>query len=253
MHRDSFSICEIERSSFSNSCFAVVSLEKLSFRSAADKVQILKSILVTGSSRLISSEVCTFFANLGYKVHGIDNNQRAVFFEPQGERRWNQQRLERELRGFEHHELDVRDRQGMLKVVRELRPGIIVPTAAQPSHDRTAAIPFDDFDTNAGSTLKLLEAARQYRPESPFIHMSTDKVYGDAPNRLKLAELETRWDYADPEYAEGIPETFTINDSLQSHSARAVIRLREALGNDRVGSAQRNQAGLRLGNVWLNS
>ncbi len=176
----------------------------------------MQSILVTGSSGLIGSEVCVFFANLGYKVHGIDNNQRAIFFGPQGDTRWNQQRLERELPGFEHHELDIRNRQGILDIVRELRPTIIVHTAAQPSHDRAAAIPFDDFDTNAVGTLNLLEAARQSCPESPFIHMSTNKVYGDAPNRLRLAELETRWDYADPEFANGIAESFTIDDSLHS-------------------------------------
>jgi CDP-paratose 2-epimerase len=91
-----------------------------------------------------------------------------------------------------------------------------VHTAAQPSHDRAAAIPFEDFDTNAVGTLNLLEAARRACPESPFIHLSTNKVYGDAPNRVKLAELETRWDYADPEFAEGIPETFPLDQSLHS-------------------------------------
>ncbi|OAM89073.1 NAD-dependent epimerase/dehydratase family protein [Termitidicoccus mucosus] len=176
-----------------------------------------KTLLVTGSSGLIGSEVCAYFAReLGYAVHGVDNNQRAVFFGPQGDTRWNQARLARELPGFRHHELDIRDRAGVLALVRELRPSVIVHTAAQPSHDRAAAIPFDDFDTNAGGTLNLLEAARQACPESPFIHMSTNKVYGDAPNRIALAELDTRWDYADPAYAHGIAETFTIDQSKHS-------------------------------------
>jgi CDP-paratose 2-epimerase len=174
-------------------------------------------LLVTGSSGLIGSEVCTHFSReLGYAVHGVDNNQRAVFFGPQGDTRWNQARLTRELPGFTHHELDIRDRAGVLALVRTLRPTVIVHTAAQPSHDRAAAIPFDDFDTNAGGTLNLLEAARQACPESPFIHLSTNKVYGDAPNRIALRELETRWDYADPTYVEGIPETFTIDQSKHS-------------------------------------
>jgi CDP-paratose 2-epimerase len=177
----------------------------------------MKTLLVTGSSGLIGSEVCGYFAReLGYEVHGIDNNQRAVFFGPAGDTRWNQQRLLRELPGFRHHELDIRDRAGVLALVRELRPGAIVHTAAQPSHDRAAAIPFDDFDTNAGGTLNLLEAARQACPESPFVHLSTNKVYGDAPNLIALRELATRWDYADPAYAEGIPETFTIDQSKHS-------------------------------------
>jgi CDP-paratose 2-epimerase len=176
-----------------------------------------KILLVTGSSGLIGSEVCTYFAReKGYTVHGVDNNQRAVFFGAQGDTRWNQERLKRELTGFEHHELDIRDRAGVLALVRSLRPGAIVHTAAQPSHDRAAAIPFDDFDTNAGGTLNLLEAARQACPESPFVHLSTNKVYGDAPNLIALRELATRWDYADQDYSNGIPETFTVDQSTHS-------------------------------------
>ncbi|MDD3180898.1 MAG: NAD-dependent epimerase/dehydratase family protein [Opitutaceae bacterium] len=175
-----------------------------------------KILLVTGSSGLIGSEVCASFAQLGFTVHGIDNNQRAAFFGPQGDTRWNQQRLQRELIGFVHHELDIRDRTGVLALVQKLKPAVIVHTAAQPSHDRAAAIPFDDFDTNAVGTLNLLEAARQACPESPFIHMSTNKVYGDAPNSIRLAELPTRWDYADPAYSHGIPETFSIDQSKHS-------------------------------------
>src|SRR5687767_5878885 len=176
-----------------------------------------KSLLVTGSSGLIGSEVCTYFAReLGYTVHGVDNNQRAVFFGPQGDTRWNQSRLVKDLPGFVHHELDIRDRAGVLALVKGIKPSVIVHTAAQPSHDRAAAIPFDDFDTNAVGTLNLLEAARQAAPESPFVHMSTNKVYGDAPNRIRLKELATRWDYDDPAYAEGIPEDFPIDQSTHS-------------------------------------
>jgi len=175
-----------------------------------------KTLLVTGSSGLIGSEVCAFFAAQGFTVHGVDNNQRAVFFGPQGDTRWNQRRLIATLKGFRHHELDIRDRPGVLALVKEIKPDLIVHTAAQPSHDRAAAIPFDDFDTNAVGTLNLLEAARQACPESPFVHLSTNKVYGDAPNRIPLVELETRWDYADPAYAHGIPETFTIDQSTHS-------------------------------------
>lgn len=176
-----------------------------------------KTLLVTGSSGLIGSEVSTYFTReLGYVVHGVDNNQRAVFFGPQGDTRWNQKRLLSELHGFEHHELDIRDRTSVLALVKELKPSAIVHTAAQPSHDRAAAIPFDDYDTNAVGTLNLLEAARQACPESPFVHMSTNKVYGDAPNRIALRELETRWDYADHDYEHGIAETFSIDQSKHS-------------------------------------
>ena len=175
-----------------------------------------RKVLVTGSSGLIGSEVCEFFATYEFDVHGLDNNQRAVFFGPSGDTRWNQQRLVTSIKRFFHHELDIRDRANVLALARQVKPDLIVHTAAQPSHDRAAAIPFDDFDTNAVGTLNLLEAARQACPESPFIHMSTNKVYGDAPNRIPLVELDTRWDYADPEFAHGIPETFTIDQSTHS-------------------------------------
>ena len=150
-------------------------------------VSMPKTLLVTGSSGLIGSEVCVYFSReLGYTIHGVDNNQRAVFFGPSGDTRWNQQRLQSDLPGFQHHELDIRNRAGVLELVKTLKPAVIVHTAAQPSHDRAAAIPFDDFDTNAVGTLNLLEAARQACPESPFVHMSTNKVYGDAPNGIAL-------------------------------------------------------------------
>ena len=176
----------------------------------------MKKLLVTGSSGLIGSEVCLHFAGLGWEIHGLDNNQRAVFFGPQGDTRWNQERLTKLIKNFHHHELDIRDRQGVLDLLAQLKPDAIVHTAAQPSHDRAAAIPFDDFDTNAVGTLNLLEAVRRACPEAPFVHMSTNKVYGDRPNFIKLKELETRWDYDDPAYAEGIAEDFSIDQSKHS-------------------------------------
>ncbi len=157
-----------------------------------------------------------YFDQAGHELHGVDNNQRATFFGPQGDTRWNQQRLEQNLARFTHHEVDIRDRDAMVELVKSVRPDAIVHTAAQPSHDRAAAIPFDDFDTNAVGTLNLLEATRQYSTDTPFVHMSTNKVYGDAPNALKLVEKETRWDYADAAYQHGIPETFTIDQSKHS-------------------------------------
>ncbi len=175
-----------------------------------------KRLLVTGSSGLIGSEVCRFFSRVGFDLHGIDNNQRAVFFGEAGDTRWNQSRLHEEVPGFVHHELDIRNRQGVLDLIADLKPDGIVHAAAQPSHDRAAAIPFDDFDTNAVGTLNLLEAARRACPESPFIHMSTNKVYGDRPNSLALQELESRWDYSDPAYAHGIPEDFPVDQSKHS-------------------------------------
>jgi CDP-paratose 2-epimerase len=176
----------------------------------------VKTILVTGSSGLIGSEVSSHFHARGFRVHGLDNNQRAVFFGPGGDTRWNQRRLERSLANFHHHELDIRDRAGILALLSQLRPDAVVHCAAQPSHDLAKAIPFDDFDTNAAGTLNLLEAARQSCPEAPFVYLSTNKVYGDGPNRIPLRELERRWEYADPAYSDGIPETFPIDQSTHS-------------------------------------
>ena len=165
-------------------------------------------ILVTGSSGLIGSEVCTFFSNLGHIIHGIDNNQRSIFFGPQGDTSWRLKELKDTLPSFQHHELDIRDRSKVLALVKEITPDAIVHTAAQPSHDKAASIPFDDFDVNAVGTLNLLEACRQDCPDTPFVHMSTNKVYGDGPNSINLKELESRWEYDDPFFKNGIPRNF---------------------------------------------
>jgi len=172
--------------------------------------------LITGSCGLIGSEVSVYFSRAGYAITGIDSNHRAVFFGPDGDTAWSLERLRRDIPGYRHEGVDIRDREKILALIEELRPDVIVHTAAQPSHDRAAAIPFLDFEVNALGTLHLLEAARRHCPESPFIFTSTNKVYGDRPNTIALAELETRWDYADPAYANGIAEDFSIDQSKHS-------------------------------------
>jgi CDP-paratose 2-epimerase len=177
---------------------------------------VQKKMIVTGSSGLIGSEVVTFFAGLGWEVIGIDNNMRANFFGPQGDTRWNQKRLTDRYSRFRHVELDIRDRAGVQELFKEIRPHAVIHTAAQPSHDLAASRPFDDFDVNAVGTLNLLEANRLTNPDVPFIHMSTNKVYGDAPNDIPLKEMETRWDYSDSAYKDGIGEDFRIDQSKHS-------------------------------------
>lgn len=174
------------------------------------------AVLVTGSCGLIGSEVTRSFARLGFSTTGIDNNQRAVFFGPEGDTSWVLGQLQSEIPDYRHEPIDIRDRAAVLALMQALKPDLIIHTAAQPSHDRAAAIPFLDFEVNALGTLHLLEAARQSCPESPFIHMSTNKVYGDRPNTLPLVELETRWDYADPAFENGIDEAFSIDQSKHS-------------------------------------
>jgi CDP-paratose 2-epimerase len=175
-----------------------------------------KSLLVTGSSGLIGSEVVDYFSRRGWDVHGIDNNMRADFFGPQGDTRWNQRRLLAAHSRFRHHEIDIRDRAAVDSAIQSLRPALVVHAAAQPSHDLAAARPFDDFDVNAVGTLNLLEATRRHAPDAVFVHMSTNKVYGDRPNAIRLKELPTRWDYDDPAFIDGIAEDFPIDQSKHS-------------------------------------
>jgi CDP-paratose 2-epimerase len=179
-------------------------------------VTTMKALLVTGSSGLIGSEVVDYFCRLGWQVHGIDNNMRADFFGPGGDTRWNQKRLLATHKHFFHHELDIRDRHGIDALLADLRPELIVHAAAQPSHDLAALRPFDDFEVNAVGTLNLIQATRRHAPEAVFVYMSTNKVYGDRPNTIKLKELATRWDYDDRVFAAGIDEEFPIDQSKHS-------------------------------------
>lgn len=176
----------------------------------------MKKLLVTGSSGLIGSEVCIHFAELGWEIHGVDNNQREAFFGPQGNTRWNESRLRSIISNFNHHEVDIRDRERIITLIQTVKPHAIVHTAAQPSHDRAAAIPFEDFDTNAVGTFNMLEATRRYNTNIPFVHMSTNKVYGDAPNEIEMVELERRFDYSDKVFENGISETFRIDQTKHS-------------------------------------
>jgi CDP-paratose 2-epimerase len=175
-----------------------------------------KNALITGSCGLIGSEVSENLARQGFRIFGIDNNQRAFFFGPEGDTRWTLGRFRADIPSYTHFNLDIRDRGAILDLVAQIRPDVIVHAAAQPSHDRAAAIPFDDFDTNAVGTLNMLEAARRGCPESPFVHMSTNKVYGDLPNDIPLRETQSRWEYDDAAYQHGIPETFSIDQSKHS-------------------------------------
>ena len=174
------------------------------------------AVLVTGSSGLIGSAVVEYLSELGYSVVGIDNNMRQTFFGEQGSTRATQERLAASVSDFRHVEMDILDRHGIAELVAEVKPAAIVHTAAQPSHDKAAQIPFLDFEVNALGTLNLLEAARQACPDSPFIHMSTNKVYGDRPNYLPMQELSTRWDYLEPLQGVGIDENLSIDQTKHS-------------------------------------
>jgi CDP-paratose 2-epimerase len=175
-----------------------------------------KRLLVTGAAGLIGSEAVRHFSASGWEVHGVDNNMRADFFGADGDTTWNLRRLQAEVPEYQHRALDIRDRGAMLELLEQVPVDMVIHAAAQPSHDLAASRPFDDFDVNAVGTLNLLEATRRARPEAAFCFLSTNKVYGDAPNELPLIELETRWEYARPEDFDGINESCRIDQSKHS-------------------------------------
>jgi len=173
-------------------------------------------VLITGSAGLIGSEAVAYYAARGGEVHGIDNNTRRALFGRGGDTTPTLRWIEATFPGYTHHAIDIRDRAQVTRAVARARPDLIIHCAAQPSHDLAARMPLDDFDINAGGTINLLEAARAACPESPFVHVSTNKVYGDGPNRLSLREEPTRLAFDDPAYADGIGEDFPIDQSLHS-------------------------------------
>ena len=177
---------------------------------------MIKTILVTGSSGLIGSEAVEYFDRQGHWIVGIDNNMRRVFFGAEGDTLWNLERLRGITNHFSYADIDIRDRAAIEGLFRTQRFDLIIHCAAQPSHDKARDIPLLDFDVNAVGTVNLLEATRQHSPEAVFIFLSTNKVYGDAPNEVPLTELPTRWDYARPEDFNGIDESCRIDRTLHS-------------------------------------
>jgi CDP-paratose 2-epimerase len=173
-------------------------------------------ILVTGAGGLIGSEAVDYYCSQGHDVYGIENNQRQIFFGEKGSTLSRLSQLKEKHNNFINFEIDIRNNEAVLSLFKQIKFDVVIHTAAQPSHDKAASIPFDDFETNANGTLHLLEAVRQTNKDCIFIHMSTNKVYGDKPNTLNLVELDTRYDYADLEYQNGINELFSIDQSKHS-------------------------------------
>ena len=176
--------------------------------------------VVTGAAGLIGGEAVRFFARQGFDIVGIDNDMRRVFLGPAASTVWHRQAHERSIKGYLHVDADIRDREAMAKVfARHVKDiAVVIHTAAQPSHDWAASDPMTDFTVNASATLVLLELARAHCPEAPFLYLSTNKVYGDTPNRLPLVERETRWELAPshPFAAHGIDETMSIDHTTHS-------------------------------------
>ena len=180
----------------------------------------MSTALITGSAGLIGSEATLFFAEQGFDVVGIDNDMRRTFFGDDASTAWNLRRIQSELGDrYTHYSVDIRDHNAIASVFAHYGHAIelVIHTAAQPSHDWAARDPMMDFGINANGTLNLLEATRKYTPDAVFIFTSTNKVYGDTPNRLPLVEQEYRWEI-DPShaYAQGIREDMSIDQTLHS-------------------------------------
>lgn len=176
-------------------------------------------VIVTGSCGLIGSETVSFFAQKGFDLVGIDNNMRKSFFGPDGSILWNKKRLVKLYKNYHHYSADIRSQTKINSIFKKYGKDIvlIVHAAAQPSHDWAARDPKVDFGVNAVGTLVLLEALRQFCPQAVFIFTSTNKVYGDTPNRLPLIEKEKRFELAgDHQYYNGIDETMSIDNCLHS-------------------------------------
>jgi CDP-paratose 2-epimerase len=176
--------------------------------------------VITGSAGLVGSEAVSFFAGIGFQVVGIENNMRQQFFGPEASTEWNQRRLKQEFpASYRHESFDIRDWEKVDKLFADLGKNItlVIHTAAQPSHDWAVRDPQTDFSVNANGTLNLLEAARKHCPDAVFLFTSTNKVYGDTPNRLPLIEGETRWEI-DPghPFFPGIDETMSVDQTLHS-------------------------------------
>ncbi|WP_341730521.1 NAD-dependent epimerase/dehydratase family protein [Microcoleus sp. EPA2] len=176
--------------------------------------------IITGSAGLIGSEACKFFAKQGLDIVGIDNNMRQFFFGADGSTNWNRQQLEQSLgTKYYHLDIDIRDYEAITNIFQRYGDSIelVIHTAAQPSHDWAARAPKIDFTVNANGTINLLEATRLYCPKAVFIFTSTNKVYGDTPNKLPLVELEHRWEIAPGHtYEGGIREDMSIDQCLHS-------------------------------------
>jgi len=176
-------------------------------------------ILVTGSSGLVGSESVKFFSNKGFDVLGIDNNLRKFFFGNEASTSIVKKNLKRDFKRFKDFNIDIRNYAALEKIFRKYKKNIslIVHCAAQPSHDYAKNFPVLDFNVNATGTLNLLELTKKYCADSPFIFMSTNKVYGDNPNKLKILEKKNRWELKKSDkYYKGIDEKFSIDNCTHS-------------------------------------
>jgi CDP-paratose 2-epimerase len=180
----------------------------------------VSTIIVTGSGGLIGSESVAHFVRAGYDVIGIENDMRARFFGPEASTARTTERLRAQLgASFRSEELDIRDADGVLRLFEAVGGDLaaVIHTAAQPSHDWAASDPQTDFGVNANGTLNLLEATRKVQPSATFVFTSTNKVYGDTPNRLPLVDLGERLELPeDHRFFAGVDTSMSIDGTMHS-------------------------------------
>lgn len=177
--------------------------------------------LITGSAGLIGSESVRFLSNKGFtEIIGIDNDMRGYFFGKEASTKWNLDKIKNEVESYNHYNIDIRNEKDIEEIFKKYGKDIklIIHTAAQPSHDWAAKEPFTDFTVNANGTLVLLEMTRKHSPDAVFIFTSTNKVYGDTPNKLPLEEQDERYEIREDHkyYKNGIDESMSIDNSKHS-------------------------------------
>ena len=175
-----------------------------------------KKLLVTGSCGLVGSEIVEHLSKDYDIIYGIDNNSRKQFFGVGGDISKRKKYIVKKISNYIHFNFDIRNRKKIFHLIESIKPDCIVHCAGQPSHDLAAKIPFDDFDTNAVGTFNLLESTRKFCKDSTFVHLSTNKVYGDAPNFIKIKELKKRYEISDKNFKHGIPETLSVDQNTHS-------------------------------------
>jgi len=175
-----------------------------------------KNLIVTGSSGLVGSEIVELLSKEFNQIYGIDNNLREFFFGKQGNVKLREKSLKKKIKNYTHFNLDIREKNKITELVKKIKPFAIIHCAGQPSHDLAAKIPFDDFETNANGTLNLLEAVRRYSKKTIFIFLSTNKVYGDNPNKIKFKEFKKRYEFKNSIFKNGINEELSIDQNTHS-------------------------------------
>ncbi len=201
-------------------------------------------VIITGSCGLVGSEASIFFNKKGFKVIGIDNNFRKKFFGSEGSTIWIKKKLFYNINNYEHFNTDIRNKEALRKIFKKYKNNVklVIHCAAQPSHDYAKNNSKIDFEVNALGTLNMLSLTEKYCKYAVFINMSTNKVYGDNPNKLKLKEKKFRWEINEKKYYKGIDENFSLDNC--THSFFGVSKVYSDLITQEYGKNNKLKTGI---------